>query len=373
LTRFDMNREHVLSAAVLDGVTTALARSKTWLAYNTISYFLDKEDVHFFKTEHEAGEFAFENNSSTEVYRVIHIVSILDLYEQIKYGLHLESLINNSKNNFMNEQNFQYLKDNIKYLGFGENLDEALKAKLGQGLADFSIAYKAEINRKPFEAALHFRKSDSSDLYFLNSYSASLQRSNGEKVEQNFYLNKGKGVTAKEAYNLLEGRSVFKELSNKEGESYKAWIQIDFSSKDKNNNHELKQFHEHYGYDLKAAVSRFAVAELKDPDKEKALMQSLQKGNVQSITIEKDGSAPRMFIEANPQYKTVNLYDAQMKRVQKEDIGMYQSVMPSSETVKKEEQSQKQDQSKNKKQNLKNGVELPGQSKGRSRKKSMGM
>jgi hypothetical protein len=30
-----------------------------------------------------------------------------------------------------------------------------------------------------------------------------------------------------------------------------------------------------------------------------------------------------MFIEANPQYKSVHLYDGQMKRVQKENIEQY--------------------------------------------------
>ena len=143
------------------------------------------------------------------------------------------------------------------------------------------------------------------DMYFFNSYHASLQRSNSEKVDQTFYLNKGKGVTAKEAFNLLDGRAVHKELTNKENVPYKAWLQLDFQKKDKTNNFEVKQFHENYGYDLKAAVSKYAVAELNTPEKEKPLMQSLQRGNVQSVTIEKDGSPQKMFIEANPQYKTV--------------------------------------------------------------------
>ena len=103
------------------------------------------------------------------------------------------------------------------------------------------MTFNAEVNKKPFEAVLQFRKSDSSDMYFLNSYHASLERSNGEKVDQTFYLNKGKGITAKEAYNLLEGRAVFKELANKAGYPYKAWLRLDFESKDKNNNHEMKQ------------------------------------------------------------------------------------------------------------------------------------
>jgi hypothetical protein len=108
------------------------------------------------------------------------------------------------------------------------------------------------------------------------------------------------------------------------------------------------------------------VAELNDPEKQKALMQSLQKGNIQTITIEKDGAAHKMFIEANPQYKTVMLYDANMKRVQKEDLGIYQSVASVGETEKNQDLSEKNGQSKNRKQNEKNGTEVPSQTKSRS-------
>ena len=88
-------------------------------------------------------------------------------------------------------------------------------------------------------------------------------------------LKKGKGVTGKEAFNLLDGRSVHKDLVTKEGQPYKAWMQLDFENKDKNNNFEVKQFHEKYGFDLKAAVEKFPITDLKEVDKEKALMQSL--------------------------------------------------------------------------------------------------
>ena len=101
----------------------------------------------------------------------------------------------------------------------------------------------------------------------------------------------------------MDGRAVHKDPVTREGQPYKAWIQLDFENKDKNNDSEVKQFHENYGFDLKAAVEKFAIAELKEPDKEKALMQSLQKGNVQSVSIEKDGSSHKMFIEADLQFK----------------------------------------------------------------------
>ncbi len=125
---------------------------------------------------------------------------------------------------------------------------------------------------------------------------------------------------------MLDGRAVHKDLVTKEGQPYKAWMQLNFENKDKNNNFEVKQFHENYGFDLKAAVEKFPITDLKEADKEKALMQSLQKGNVESVTVEKDGSSHKMFIEADPQFKKVNLYDSNMKLVAKESIAIYQSV-----------------------------------------------
>lgn len=156
-------------------------------------------------------------------------------------------------------------------------------------------------------------------------------------MEQTFYLNKGKGVTAKEAFNLLDGRAVHKDLVTKEGQPYKAWLQLDTGNIDKNNNIEIKHFHENYGFDLKAAVEKFPITDLKDPEKEASLMQSLQKGNVQSVTIEKDGSSHKMFIEADPQFKKVNLYDSNMKLVTKESIIQYQGVAPSGANAIKDE------------------------------------
>jgi hypothetical protein len=354
-----MNNEHPISDEVLELVNIALSKGEHWVAYNQSLYFIDKEDVHFFKLENEAKEFAKDNLSDRDAYQVIYFNSILDIFIKLPYsqnmakdmvnnpdinGLHnhegnpfTDSLIEHIeqqqslfnlqlKTHVMNNENFQYLSDNLKYLGFGENMKTDLEKNLNEGKSDFQLHYKAEINKKPFEATLNFRKSDTSDMYFFNNYHASLEKGKDEKPEQTFYLNKGKGVTGKEAFNLLDGRSVHKDLVTKEGQPYKAWMQLDFENKTKNSNFEVKQFHEKYGFDLKGAVEKYPITDLKEPDKEKALMQSLQKGNVQSVTIEKDGSSHKMFIEADPQFKKVNLYDANMKLVAKESIEIYQSV-----------------------------------------------
>jgi hypothetical protein len=56
-------------------------------------------------------------------------------------------------------------------------------------------------------------------------------------------------------------------------------------------------------------------------EKEKQLMQSLQKGNVQSVNFVKDGKETPMFIEASPQFKSINVYDTaghQLNKMEKE-------------------------------------------------------
>jgi len=366
---------HVISDEVLDQAQLEFSKNENWVAYNTLSYFLEKGDVYFFNDEKEARDFARHNIGDYDNYKVVYAASIVDLFKQIPYGDELNQRLNNFSNSlnkpFMNEKNFEYLKDNIKYMGFGEKMSEDLEANLKQGKPEFTLSNKTEVNKKPFEVNLNFRKSNNSDMYFFNSYNASLQRSNSEKVDQTFYLTKGKGITAKEAYNMLEGRSVFKELSTKEGQAYKAWVQLDFENKDKHNNHEVKQFHENYGYDLKAAAGKFAISELADPEKEKALMQSLQKGNIQSVSIEKDGNVSKMFIEANPQFKTLTLYDAQMKRMQKEDLNHYHSVKQSQGEDLKPEQKEDLKQDKKKEVTQKVGDDPSGSKKKTSRKKGM--
>lgn len=355
-----MNAEHVISKEVWDDAQEAFSKNEHWIAYNTISYFLERGNVYFFKEKEEALEFSSNNISEYDDYRVIYAQSLQEMLRQIPYGQSLDKQIYDSqKLSIMNEKNFEYLKDNLKYLGFGEKQHDELEKNLKAGNDSFQLTYHAEVHKKPFEAVLQFKKGENSELYFLNRYQATLERTNGEKMEQTFYLNKGKGVTAKEAYNLLEGRAVHKELTTKAGQPYHAWIQLDFENKDKHNNHEVKQFHENYGYDLRATIGNYKVAELDGGEKEKALLQSLQKGNIQSVTIDKEGTPTKMFIEANPQFKTVMLYDEHMKRVPKESQEPYQSIQHLSgkevkQGAKEEKPEMKQEIKEQKKTSVKN-------------------
>lgn len=218
----------------------------------------------------------------------------------------------------MNEKNLDYLKTNVRNLGFGDSLVPELEVQLRKGAPEFTLAHKTEINKREIEATLHFRKSDTTDMYFFNKYDTRMKNEKDETMAQTFYLNNGWGVTLKEAYNLLNGRAVYKELSNKEGENYKAWYQLDFTSKDKAGNFERKPYYENYGYDLKEALSYFNVKEMRNGEEAKKLLRSLERGNVQSATIIGVDKNVKVFLEANPKYKSVTIYNEKMKLMNKE-------------------------------------------------------
>jgi len=343
-----MGKEHVISDEAIEWAQFELSNNRNWIAYNTIPYFLEKTDMQFFKSKDEAVEFSDNNISEYDDFKVIYGRSIQDVLKQIPYGITTEKEINNliTKNlSIMNQENLNYLKDNIKYLGFGDKLFAELESNLKKGKDEFSLSISTMFQKDTISAVLHFKKSDSTDMYFFNKYDAKLEKPGKEAVEQTIYLDKGKGITMKEAYNLLDGRAVYKELTNKEDQKYHTWLQLDFNAKDKNNNFEMSRYHENYGYDLKEVLSYYPVKEMANEEDKEKLIRSLEKGNRQSVTLETEGGEIKVFMEADPKYKTLNLTGTNgmdLSKEQKEEL-MIKPEMKEQANNQKQEKENKQE------------------------------
>jgi hypothetical protein len=207
--------------------------------------------------------------------------------------------------------------------------------------------------------SLDFRKSDQTDMYFFNRYQATLKHEDATKEKsQTFYVTKNTGITAKEAFNLLSGRSVNKDLTNKEGQPFNAWLKLDFTEKDKNDNFKVKQFSSGYGYELDKVLDKFPIKELADAEQKEKMLKSLEKGNVTSVTFQKEGKDEKMFIEANPMFKTLTVYDASMKKQFQENEKRETKQEPDKapdkkQTVKKENE---EDESTTQKKTKRRGV-----------------
>ncbi|MCW3106878.1 MAG: hypothetical protein JWQ09_1384 [Segetibacter sp.] len=321
-----MSWDNHISYKVIDYINLELSKGNHWLAYNNTYYRPNDNAMYFFKNKDEAFDFAKSNISESDNYNVVKVSSLIDVLNNVPAGERLlkvpnEELYNQTnlftkKTTFMNQKNFEYLKDQVKFTGFGEALENELKEKMQKQFPEFQISHNAKFGNDTTVATLHFKKSDQSDMYFFNRYNLSLkQEQSGDVIEQTFYINKGNNITMKEAYNLMSGRAINKDLTNKEGQVYNTWMQMDFKETDGSGNYKMKHYHQNYGYELEKVLANHPIKELSNEQDKSRLIDSLNKGNRQSVTFIENGNEQKHFIEANPKFKSINVYDGSLQRI----------------------------------------------------------
>ena len=222
----------------------------------------------------------------------------------------------------MNTENFEELKKTLKYLGFGELMNDALGKALDSGKQQFTLNTRMSyglpisipedpktMDRVHYD--LTFKQGKNGVTYF-NNYVAKLESPLLNERQQTFYVDKGRTFTAKESYNLLSGRSVYKALENKEGERYRAFVQLDFKGEQKpNGNYPLKSYHEKFGFNLQEKVSQLPIrfSSLEERDR---IIRGLERGNLQKIQLQDGRTA---YAQTLPSDKSLRLYDEKLQSV----------------------------------------------------------
>lgn len=213
----------------------------------------------------------------------------------------------------------QYLKDQMKYLGFGEG--EQLHKDLQNGInakkQQFEIKTGSDkvLPGNKVDFTLNFKKTDRGGI-FLNSYHAKLTSENSEERSHNFHISRENSFTAKEAINLLEGRSVKIEFLNPKSEQVEpAFVQFDFNqAKTEKGNYYFQNFYKNYGVDTAKIVEKAELVFDKPEWKENAI-KSLEKGNIVKVKFKKDDSVIEGKAVLDPQNKNLKLYDNDMNRL----------------------------------------------------------
>lgn len=205
------------------------------------------------------------------------------------------------------KRNVDFLSKQLFYHGFGQ-LSEELQKVLQNGESKVDLPISKSYYHSPVDKTgtanfvLHLQKATGSNMYFFNSYSAKLDNVDNE---QTFYLNKGKGFTAKEAFNLLSGRAVYKQLTTS-AKPLHVWLQLRDATSPNQNYH---VFADSYGFNLKGTLSRLPLKELGSEAEAAKLMNRLQKGDLLKVTIQAGGDNAPKYIAANPQFKAINLFN----------------------------------------------------------------
>jgi hypothetical protein len=307
-----VNRNHAISDEALKSMEGALATGHPWVAYNDGAYLLGTDDILAFRTKIDAILFSAMKHEEFEEFKVIYAPSLQELFRQIPYETEFISSPN-LKN--MKENNLEFLKKNLLYTGFPDSLHTELEKNLKEGKPEFKLAHRFLFNDQKMDTTLHFRKGDKSDLYFFNRYEAHLydRKDPAYDRQQTFHMTRGNEVTGKEAFNLLSGRAVNKDLVNKEGEEYNAWVQLDFSKVENNGNYAIRRFTPKWGFDLGQSLDALHVKELLSEETKANLIRSLEKGNLQAAHTEHNGKEHTIFLQANPRERTLDIFDSRMK------------------------------------------------------------
>lgn len=211
------------------------------------------------------------------------------------------------QDNKKSEENSQALHLQVQRAGFPD-LSAKIDEQIKQGHQQFTVPVSYYLNEKErLDHQLSFTKNHIG-LYHFEGYKTILYNESkpDEKRQQYFNMHNGYEVNNTEAYNLLAGRCI---------QNNGTWMQLDFNDKDPQGNYRVKQFHSNYGYDLEKVLQQLPLKELLDKSETNKLQEALKNGNRVSVSFAKDGKEQRFYIEANPQFKSVNIYDEHSKKI----------------------------------------------------------
>ena len=216
----------------------------------------------------------------------------------------------------MLKDNWIVLRDQVVGLGFSADVLplEEFEKLVAARENEFRRVADIRVDECQLEVQLYFRLSYPLGQYFLENYEACCRQGRDPAIDrrQTFPIRGGKGVTAREAFNLLKGRSVYKEMRGAEGEIYHAWIRLNFKELEGRQNYHVMQYRGDQ-YELAKVLSKYPIQELQDSQEKAALIKALEEGERRVVSLRKSKRMEKMYIEANPATRTINIFPVRDK------------------------------------------------------------
>lgn len=203
-------------------------------------------------------------------------------------------------------KNNRSLEVKLKRAGFDDVLSKA-ERYMRMGQAKFTVPVSYYLNEKErIDHARQFKK-DAQGYYQFEGFRTSLHdKSKSNENRQHYFSADDISIfNVKQSYDLLSGRAVLTDGT---------WKQFDLNDKDTDGNYRIKEFPENYGYDIEKTLSQLPL-KISDQLEFTSVIISLKDGRREEAVLLKDGVEQKVFIEANPQYKSVNIYNENLKKI----------------------------------------------------------
>ncbi|MFC0779981.1 hypothetical protein [Flavobacterium sp. HJSW_4] len=204
------------------------------------------------------------------------------------------------------ELNKKTLEDQLTKSGFRDAYGKVLEHMKEQQL-NFAVPVSYHISENErLEHCLQFVK-DVQGAYQFDGFRSILytDSSPSSRCTHYFKNEKPESFSAAEAYEMLAGRAVLKSGT---------WKQFNFNDRDLNDNYRMHEFPDAYGYNVSNALR---TVPLKNDDYEtfESLADSLKKGRREEVVLMIQGREMKVFLEANPRFKTLNFYNDRMQKL----------------------------------------------------------
>jgi hypothetical protein len=213
-----------------------------------------------------------------------------------------------------------------------DSLKDALAIALERGDNPIKLFCKKKYDEGLSSSHLILNKSEKTGKYYLNKIEMAVKLDKGDEVRSyKFSVGTNNRWTQKEAYNMLCGRAVNKDITPKEKPGFNPWLQFNFGilvdppkkAEDAHKNaaadtkeekqekiYHMDSYHPNWGFVLEDVVNKFKLLDPQTGKEPEHLNQDLRRGNRQPVIfVTKDGSLVPGFMEAAPAYKSVNNYD----------------------------------------------------------------
>lgn len=210
----------------------------------------------------------------------------------------------------MNQQYQPVIREAIKKIGLPGFLDLTIEPVELSGEQPSEVQFTEVIDRGDslMEVTLYFKRPIKGNIYSFTRYNCLLHYQEDSSKERSCTFYRRKFVpTIREAYNLLQGRSINKDVNSILDGVYNAWIMLNLQDKDSDGNYKLHYFPTENGYQLEKVLAMYPIRELHDEELKAALLLSLKAGDRCLVTLDRARKSEKAYIEAIPRLKTIGI------------------------------------------------------------------
>ncbi len=219
------------------------------------------------------------------------------------------------------------LERNVAFHGFSARTVAEVMMYVDGNEKKFSVPEKGKIDSIDYRATLNFNRSEKNGQVYFNDFILTLPARDGRKpFSQSFPIKYRADFTLREAFNLMNGRYVSKEMLDGEEKLSKPWVRMAFSMVNDDLNHPIVAVSAADGFNLMKELEKFPIANFNANSNGAEAVKALERGNRHPAVLELNGTSELFSFTANPETGGLDVYDKAGVKLSPEDVHLIEKA-----------------------------------------------